>query len=385
MGMLDPGAFAGLNIGDNLPQGPGVPGTTNYMGGVSNGMGGLEYGPDGQPLITGQYGGQTYNPDSGTNSPTTPGFSSLYNPSMALAPQMTKALSGVSYNQQPLQQIEQNAESKSPSPWANLESQQARAQTALSGSKAADQTAGSTAQAEGNLAMSGGLSSGAGERAQEAGQQAGIASQQGVQAGGNKNLLDIGISDAANKQQQLMALPGMETQSYEAQLQPIQMEGQAQAQDVAHDMANNQAFNQYQMGLYGNQAGMYGAQQTAMGQENAGGGGSWLCTARSREVPYTADERASLEKLREYAVVKEPAIMEFYLKRGYRLVRKMQRQNQNWAEQNRRFIACVLEIAKRDLDLCVQYYVEHCVALLDAYWPDCQEPVYKVYKQRKVA
>lgn len=219
-------------------------------------------------------------------APTLPGFSPIYNPgteSQGALMQNALANDPTQYNTQPLQQLQSNAESPTASPWAQLQSQLARTQTGQSMSNAANQTAGSTAQAEGNLAMSGGLSSGANERAQETGQQASIGAQQGALNAGNQQQLQIGAQDAANKQQEQVALPGMEAQAYSTSLQPIQMQGQANAQDLAAQMANQQALNQYNMGAYSNAASLYGAGETANAQttatENSGGlfgGGGFL-------------------------------------------------------------------------------------------------------------
>jgi len=241
--------------------------------------------PNQSPLYTSPYAGQVTDP---SQMPVMPGYNSTYNPNtMSLGNDMSSMLAGTNQNTQPLQQLAANAESTQASPWAQLQSQLARNQTAQGMSTVAGQTAGSTANAEGNLAMSGGLSSGANERLQESGQAAGIGAQQGVQNQGNTNLLNIGSQDAAQKQQEMMALPGMETQAYQASLEPIQMMGQAQAQDVAHEGANLQGLNNFNMSAYGNQAGMYGAGQTADAEANAAAGQSGWLGLGQQANPYT--------------------------------------------------------------------------------------------------
>jgi hypothetical protein len=238
---------------------------------------------------TGALTGQYISPYSGeqvdpTQSPILPEYNQTYNPqTMSLGNNMSQMLAGTNYNQQPLQQLQANAESTQPSLWAQLQSQLARTQTQQGESQAANQTAGSTAQAQGNLALSGGLSSGANERTQEAGEQAGIGAQQGIANQGNQAQTQIGISDAANKQQEMMALPGMEAQAYGAELAPISMQGQANVQDVQNQMNATNGLNQFNMGAFGDQAAMYGAGQTANAQQqtaqNTGGlfgGGGFL-------------------------------------------------------------------------------------------------------------
>lgn len=207
------------------------------------------------------YAGMAFNPSS---APITPAYNSTFNPQTeSLAPQIGQMLNETPYDTQPLDQLKSNAESTAPSSWANLMNQTARTNTQQAGSQAAASTAGSTAQAEGNLAMSGGLSSGARERLQQSGEQAGIGAQQDVAREGATNLANIGMQDAQVKQQELQALPGMETQAYQAKLQPISMYGQAAAQDVANEGNSIAGLNAFNIGAYGSDASMYGASKTA--------------------------------------------------------------------------------------------------------------------------
>lgn len=344
---------------------------------------------------TSPYAGQ---PTWSGTVPIVPQFNNIYNPSMSLGNQMQGMLSGVQYNQQPLQELAANAESTSASPWAQLQSQLAKQQTGQAASQAANQTAGSTAQAEGNLAMTGGLSSGATERAQTAGQQAGIGAEQSVANQGNQTQAQIGLQDAANKQQELMALPGMETQAYQANLEPIQMQGQAEAQDVAHNMANEQALNQFNMTAYGNQAGMFGAGQTADSQlETAkatsglfGGGGflglgSWLCTERNKIKSLTHSDKVNLSRLLRYAKVEDRAFTRWYLRQGQVLVSRILAQDPLWADKiNVVFVNHVLSLLHGfKMDEAFQYYRKHVYALCAKYWPGCPDEIIMNHPERR--
>ena len=318
--------------------------------------------------------------------PTLPGYTPIYDPStMSLGTQMQQLLAAdpTQYNTQPLQQLQANAENPNPSPWAQLESQSVRNQTQQGQSQAANQTAASTAQAEGNLAMNGGLSSGANERAQESGQQAGIGAQQSVQNQGNQQQLQIGEQDAANKQQEQMALPGMEAQAYSTSLQPIQMQGQADAQDMAALMANNQALNQYNMGAFGNEASLYGAGETANAQTTAtensgglfggggflglGGGSSWLCTERAKDKAFTSDEKMFLAELLRYGRKVDRDFTKWYLKQGQTLVTLMKASSEDWKTENNQFVDKILALQDNIHEAYVQYK-RHVYALNEKYW-----------------
>lgn len=232
------------------------------------------------------YAGQPIDPMGavGNNAPVMPEFNPVYNPeTQSLAPQIQGMLNKTSYDTNPLKQIEQNATSNAPSTWAQMQSQLARTNTSQAAGQAANQTAAATAGADSNLAMSGGLSSGARERAAIGGEQSGIAAQQNVANQGNTQQLQIGATDAATKQAQLMALPGMETQAYQAALEPIQMYGQAASMDTSNSMNATNALNNFNMGAFQTAENTYGNNQVANATADAAkhqgglfGGGGFL-------------------------------------------------------------------------------------------------------------
>lgn len=347
-------------------------------------------------LYTSPYAGQAIN--AGT-APVMPQFNQVYNPqTMSLGNNEQQMLSGVNYNQQPLQQLQANAESTAPSQWAQLQSQMNKQQTGQAASQAAAQQAGQTAQAEGNLAGNGGLSSGGAERAQEMGQLGGIGAQQSIQNQGNQGQLQIGLQDAANKQQEQMALPGMETQAFEANLQPIQLQGQANAQDVAAQMENNQALNQFNMNAFNTQGAMYGANQTANAQQNAanassgvfGGGGflglgSWLCTERNHQNKLVESEKKLLGRLLGYFRKNDREFTKWYLRHGDELVARVKEKNKNWEKEiNTAFISSTLQLLSNfQIHEAFTYYRKHVYALCYEYWPRCPHLVISSHPERK--
>lgn len=332
-------------------------------------------------------------------APAVPIYNQTYNPNtMSLGNDMANSLAGTSYNQQPLQQLQANAESTTPSSWAQLQSQLAKQQTSQSASQAAGQTAGQTAQAQGNLAMSGGLSSGANERTQETGEQAGIGAQQGIQNQGNQQQLQIGLQDAQNKQSELQALPGQEAQAYTTSLEPIQMQGQANAQDVANQANSINGLNQFNMNAYGIQGQLYGANQTALAQENTanntggtfGGGGflglgSWLCSERGKIHPLSKKENFLLSQLLKFSRKVDRPFTRWYLKRGEELVERIKFQETDWASTtNVDFIDTVLDmLAHGDLPSTLVFYRKHVYALCAKYWPHCSDAVIVENPKRK--
>lgn len=213
-----------------------------------------------QPLYQSPYAGQATDP---TQAPIAPQYNSTWNPGMAEAPVIGGMLNNVQYNTQPLTNLASYAANPNASPWAQASNLASYQQQNEAAQNLTGQTAGSVAGAEGALALQGGLSSGAGEEARLTGIRSDVGGEQNIGSQGMQQRAQIGINDAANKLQAQEALPGMETQAYNTELEPIQMYGQAYGQDVANQMAATQGLNAFNMNLYGTQGAMWGANQQA--------------------------------------------------------------------------------------------------------------------------
>ena len=130
--------------------------------------------------------------------------------------------------------------------------------------KGAQQAAGQTAQAEGGLAMNGGLSSGARERAAEGGANNYMNMAQNAARQNSLNQLQVGVNDQQNKIQQMGMLPGMQEQA----LQPML---QAQNQNVQNTMLGNQSAKPVEPKTNDNQQMQaWGANQQANAMQNSG-------------------------------------------------------------------------------------------------------------------
>lgn len=152
------------------------------------------------------------------------------------------AWAGLSPNTQALEMYRQQATATGPSVWANLANQQQGQQQQQQANDATQQNASGQAAARSNLAMTGGLSSGARERLALSGANAGNATQQQIEAQGNQARTGISMQDAANKQAMLANLPGMENQALAPGMQKASA-WQNLAQNEASQNQQNQQFN----------------------------------------------------------------------------------------------------------------------------------------------
>lgn len=321
---------------------------------------------------TSPYAGQPMGP---TNSmPIAPTYNPTWNSGMAESPQIAGMLDAVPYNTQPLTNMENYASNPNASPWAQnatLESylQQKQGQDALKGANA-----GGVAQTDSTLAMNGGLSSGARERASETGQASLMSGEQGLASTGQTNRTQIGINDAQNKLQAQEALPGEETQAYQAELEPIQMYGQAYGQDVANYMNSMQGQNQYNNQLYQTQGQMYGANQTANATQNAPTPSCWLITRMAKEgLKIPNDEAELLTRFKWYFAKYDPKYALFYINKCGQLVKEMDRVEFKWKGLYWFNDALMSMLRAGELDCACRLFIATVTDLCEWYWPHCKE------------
>lgn len=138
--------------------------------------------------------------------------------------------------------------SDSQSPWALAATSRETQNAKNARDNAAQTAAGATAGTNDQLAMTGGLSSGARERAAEGGQKDYLSMVQGTSNQENLNKLQINENDQQNKLQTLGTVANTE-------------------------VGQNQAMNAYNQNMYQQQMSAWAANQQAAATESAGKGG----------------------------------------------------------------------------------------------------------------
>lgn len=193
--------------------------------------------------------------------PDIPGYRQTYNPgTMSMLPAFEKKQADI--NNQGFNQFKSEALRKGPSAWATLANQQLQNTTNTARDQARETSAGLTAGTNAQLASSGGLSSGARERAAEGGAKSTMAADQGLQRQNTQNQYQISSNDEQNRMQQLSQLPGMQQNQFSAWTD-------AARGDLANQIAENQAQNNYNMGIFGIQNQSAAADKTANAMSRA--------------------------------------------------------------------------------------------------------------------
>lgn len=263
-----------------------IPGGNQTIGAFQGGMGGQRlpgFLGQIQDGVTGAMGGgdkpNPYHIDPGSK-PELGGFTSSLagdnaglNSNALLNPAQIQHQVG---NTQALDAMRSRATSTGQSPWMNMQLQKQGLEQNNAMNSAVRQAQSGQAGALSNLAMRGGLSSGASERANRFGAQDLNAARQGVQSQGMMARNQIGIADDAQKTALLGQTAGLDANAANAQNASNQFNANSQNQagqfNIQNYLGQQNLKNQYEMDKYKTAMGSYGAANTANAIAAGGGG-----------------------------------------------------------------------------------------------------------------
>lgn len=195
-----------------------------------------------------------------SNSMPNPYQYPAYDPNtMAIGPQTEARYKALQVDPRGLQAFRKEALRTGESPWATLTKNKYINEEQMQRERAKREALSNTAQSESDLAMRGGLSSGARERLQ-AGSQRNLLdiSQQAGEAGA-KNRLGVDIAEQQNRMSQLQMLPSMENQAFQLEFSKQKAIEDARNTDIQRQI-DEQARRQQ----------AYAAQQQAIATRQAG-------------------------------------------------------------------------------------------------------------------
>lgn len=223
--MFDIGGALGWGALGNLAGPIGLGAGVAYGGRDENDPGYKDQGPDNwfKPSVP-AYQGYNYTPTQTQN----------------VAGQVKNAYGGIQADQRGLNAFRQQALRTGPSAWLNGAENKSRMEDSYARDRVAQSAAGQAAQARSQLAMRGGLNSGARERvAKDAARNSMIGSQQ-VGAQGRITRAGLGMQDEQQRQQALAQLPGMEIQALQPKLAGAAAYSNALGQDRSAQLQNSQ-------------------------------------------------------------------------------------------------------------------------------------------------
>lgn len=205
------------------------------------------------------------------NPPPAPGYMAGFDPAtMSLTPEMMARIGGLRMDTRGLEAFRNLALRGGPSAAARIMERKSFAEEADARERAKREARGTAAEARTELAMRGGLSSGARERIATGGARNLLAMSQDTGRQGNLNRMQIGINDEQQRISQLSMLPGMEQGLFNSLLQKENLWARARESDIARAMQENQNRNSYNQNLYAQQMQAWAAQRQAEATENAG-------------------------------------------------------------------------------------------------------------------
>lgn len=205
------------------------------------------------------------------NQPGRPDYNQAYDPAtMSMLPEIAKMLEAIQMDKRGLEKFRGEALREGPSAWAKLAQQKQALEEKDARERGGREQATRAAEARANLAMRGGLTSGARERVAKAGMKDYLDMSQEVGRQGGLNRLQIGMNDEQNRIQQLGMLPGMEAAALQPELEKTRLHGQARQYDIEQAVKEKQARNAWAMDQYKEQMSAWAANRQARATENAG-------------------------------------------------------------------------------------------------------------------
>lgn len=338
----------------------------------------VQIGPDGQPIQPAYASlrnadgtlNQAYSAKPGDN---------LYDTAIALDNVKLTALP----------QLSNYANSTSPSPWAQVATQQQKLGEAQQKDQAQNSGAQAAASAWNQLAMNGGVSGGQTERIVNSSALNTANNAATIGAQGQAARLGITATDDQNKLSTLQALPSQ-------QLAEANLLGQAKERDINQTNATNnlnlgtligdvQGQNAYNSNTYNQQMQAWGANKTAQAQAASSGGGlTWICSVVSIKNPFTKKEWKTLASAKEYCKTAAPEAYEWYFgKNGRKLVYKMSDDGFEFQTLYPEILSVIKRIDSGDMDGGMKQYWDMVEVLADEYYKDGGMPFYKM--ERKIA
>lgn len=189
--------------------------------------------------------------------PQYPTYQNAYDPGLLAAYQ------GINPDSRGMDQFRKEALRTGPSPWADLANEKLDTYRRQGLNQIAKGAAGEAAGARTQLAMRGGLDSGASERIAKSAARNYLDLGQELRSDVTGKRQDVAIADEKNRVSQLGALPGMELAWTAPQLEKAKYASQLDMQDRA-------GRNAWNMGLYNSQMAAWAAQQQANAIRDSG-------------------------------------------------------------------------------------------------------------------
>lgn len=190
-----------------------------------------------------------------------PKFDSLMDPTTGMINEKYQVKGGA--DRTALDALKKRALGEGPSSWAKLQKEKQAAEQAGLADQAGQQALSGTAQAQGDLAMQGGLSGGARERLASQGAKNLMFARQGVAKQGLMDRLGIDTKDEEIKTNLLSQLPGQEL-AYSNQ--DLDM----QKTNIQNTLGQNQQQNQFNLGSFETKSKQWAAKEQADATRKSG-------------------------------------------------------------------------------------------------------------------
>lgn len=205
----------------------------------------------------------------GPDRPEHPEYRPAYTSEMALWPQLRQAFSGTRLNTAGLDRYRSEALRSGSSPWAALANRRSLVEQQGLTDQLMQGASARAAEAEANLAMRGGATSGARERLNMAAINEGTNAAQQAGMAGMAQRAGIDVTDEQNRMTALANLPGMETAASGFNLARFGAQSGLMAGDQANQVNETTRQNAFEMDKWKTDMTQFSANRMAQAIENS--------------------------------------------------------------------------------------------------------------------
>jgi hypothetical protein len=307
-----------------------------------------------------------------------PGYVAGYDPAtMASGDKIKNRYSMIGADAPGFKRFSAEAMRSGPSAWARAARGESLGEEATARERGGQELAGRTAGARSQLAMRGGLTSGAAERLATTGRDNFMRMSQDTARAGAQNRMSINTQDEQNRQGMLSQLPGMELGRDNMAMSRADAITKGEQMDIDRQLAETDKKNRFAMDAYNSEGQVYGAVNTAQAMKDANKD-SWVCTALAKRGHLTPIEH--IRALRKHAWKEQPELTRLYLSRGHQLVDRMQQAGYDWAQLSPFHKELKSHLAEGRTNQALKLFIRTISRLWAEYWPDCESNLYQAVK-----
>lgn len=264
-----------------------------------------------------------------------------------------------------------------PSAWAQMMLEKQKIEEAQARDDAAKQAMSASQQASAELAMRGGMTSGARERLAGGGGKNLMMARQGVARAGE---LSRSSTLTEDERQRMSLLPGFAEGEANLNKYNVDVGNKAATWNIEQALKEQDAMRAWEQEKYKEQMAKWAAERQAQATERAGGGGgggTWLCTEIHKHSPLTKKDALALTKLRKFSMRENKKFTRCYVYECGELANRMNKARFNWGDLKWFVDKITSLVYEGKMKEAFNIYCDVTFSLVELFWKDTDNLVLK--------